>query len=681
MPPWARPGCLLSLAAALLLPLGGIWWWQSRTERLAIEAAEAQEVAAEEAFEPAISKLSAAEGDYDIDKTIRVIHEIDRAVRREESLDGYLAYMATQDYRGVAPEVLEARREILTVLAQLYAKQVETEQQEALWQNAAELLLSAGSLVSGDMDAGVMGGEVAVAWDGEQAKELLRDWKESQDRQRELVTDMALLETELFDAMMNYTEVYYRYVDEWDQLSVMRDRGYLAVHNGDWDSAAAAAELAISKAPSEKEAHLMLAHALIEQDNPEDDERINQLLTDYIEQHPGSTAPAFTLLGVQHARQGRRSEAMLAFQQGAAYYPKQAEQLTDMLDPYKMRPFLRQSREGNFILGQYKSTMLGAGYYSPDLQMASVLFQEGDHDAATKKVLDHFARRRAQKQWDLLISDIRFCHELLGPNFWQIFPEDHYLDLIAEPGGMLSSGTLNVALKNRSSHTLRNATLVLVLHFTDMYPDDYEPVHAETMPAVLPKETTDFGSLDVSFVYGGEKKTIEDIVETRAILITNEAVLWVDTEPYKLAELDEVKEARKKAQQRKEEYVPPTAERFPEFDSKVDELVALFGTAASMELESRYGNDSVLVTLPRELSILHPIFRLKYGDTLYTASDNLIEGDQIQLRFDSVANMDGADAQREDLELIMASPFGDVVVKWTPEGDVSWKVQRVVKEE
>jgi hypothetical protein len=54
----------------------------------------------------------------------------------------------------------------------------------------------------------------------------------------------------------------------------------------------------------------------------------------------------------------------------------------------------------------------------------------------------------------------------------------------------------------------------------------------------------------------------------------------------------------------------------------------------------------------------------------------MIEGDRIVLRFKGVANYDDPEAApTEDLELLMASPFGDLVLTWTPGGDLSWRLQ------
>ena len=337
-----------------------------------------------------------------------------------------------------------------------------------------------------------------------------------------------------------------------------------------------------------------------------------------------------------------------------------------MLDPYTMRSFLKKSREGSFIIEQYKATMLGAGYFSPDLQLARQLFNAGDFAGGKAKVLDHFARRRNQGQWDFILDDITFCQELLGPDFWKIFPEDSYLDL--EVSESLMGSTLHLAVKNRSPRTLRNATLVLVLHLTDMVPGMYEAVPApKTLPAVPAHETTSFGSLPIEIAYGGEVKTVDDIVQHRAILVSNEAVVWVDTDEYKIeratGEADGVEPSG--------QAVRPIAERHPEFLQTREAIVAGLSQGLDLHIEQKYGSDNVLIELPRELSILRPIFRLRYGDQLFSAEDNVIEGDRIQLRFAGVENFDDVEPS-DDLELIIGSPFGDLVLTWNAAGQLTW---------
>lgn len=666
-------GTLLLAALSIGLPVG---FSQYQANQARIKALAAQEEHAAEVFDPVLEKMVPVKPAYDIDKTIRVLHEIDLALSRENSLEDYLKWAARQDYDGVAPEVLEQRRELLAILMQLYAKQAEAGDQQAMWEFSKELILSTFSVVSLSGEANLLAPAGTVSIDREQAKELLTELRNDQRQHKQLQRDIQGLEQDLFTRLMDYSTVYYKYLREWDELSVLRDRAYLAAHNGDWEAAISAAELAVQKAPDEREAHLMMAMALIEGGGPERQHEITDLLDRYIKDHPEASAPAMLLLGVHQARQGQTKEAQLSFQQSAAYFPKQATQLTEMVNPYKTRSFLRKSREGGFIVELYQSTMLGAGYFSPDLQMAKVLFDRGEKEAGRVKVLDHFARRRNQQQWDFILSDLRFCHDLLGPEFWQIFPETTWLDLEVSPA--MFGSAINLSVRNRSARPLHNATLVLALHFTDMYPEDYVALPAQqTVPAVLANKSTSFGSVTIDVDVMGTKKGVSDIVTHRAILVTNDAVMWVDTDQYKIAESEEFRNRNRlpAAGGKQSAARHPLVERHPDFQDTVDTVVGTAASKAKLEIEPKYGKDAVLIKLPRELSILRPLFRLKYGDQVFSADDNVIEGDHISLRFKGVDNFDATGfVPGSDLELLMASPFGDVVMSWKPDGALTWRL-------
>ncbi len=66
---------------------------------------------------------------------------------------------------------------------------------------------------------------------------------------------------------------------------------------------------------------------------------------------------------------------------------------------------------------------------------------------------------------------------------------------------------------------------------------------------------------------------------------------------------------------------------------------------------------------------------------LYEATDNVITGDNIELRFQGGENVDadGAEAP-DDVELLMASPFGDVVFSWKNNGDLTWRFEQSARE-
>jgi hypothetical protein len=660
-PRWVGLGCLVLLGFGVGAPAGALalyWRHAAEQERL---AAIAQAQRAKEQFDPVFQKMAVEEPTYDVDTTIRVLHEIDFAMEEHRAPHELLALMAGTDYRDVAPEVLDKRKELLQILFELYSRQTRVEDQQAVFELTGELLLSTLSVVSvsGSLD-GTPTGSLSV--DREQAQELLADLKQQREDRAQLVEDITELEGRLLEANLAYAKVWRKYQDEWDHLCILRDRAYLASRDGDWATVVATTDEAIRLAPKEREAHLLGALARIEQGHPESLDAAQRILDAYLREHPDAAAPAFLLLGALEQKRGNDSASRLHLQQAAAYYPKQAARLGEMLDPYNRRAFLRQSREGSFILEEYKATMLGAGYFSPDLQLAKALFAAGDFHAGKQKVLDHFARRRAQGQWDFLLSDIAYAHDLLGGEFREIFPEESYLDLEVAP--TLWGDQVKVGVRNRSARSLHNATLVLCVHFTDMLAGDYEPFTAPaTLPAVPAGETTDFGAMTISADLLGKTRTVADVVSHRAILVTDEAVLWVDTEPFKIAEADEFRRAKAQGK--------PNPEQRTEWHRTMERDL---GTATREVLVRgagtvvpRYGADDLSFELPEELAIFRPNFRLEYGDAVIQPDQNVIENGKIKLTFSGVDNLDAEGAEPKDAVLVLSSVFGEFRIRWDPE--------------
>ncbi len=633
------------LAAAL----GGWWLWREREAAL-LEAAEAT---AREEVDPVKAKMEeAAAAAPDIDTTIRVVHEIDRALADKATMREYLAAAAAQDYRGVAPDVLDARRRILDVLFRLYALQTRAEEQEELWAVSSEYLLKTMSLV--EVGAATPTG---VDIDRAQAQKLLEDLRKEKAEHARVTDAIRKEEGALYEAVSDYAATLRPHVEAWEKLCLLRDRARLAARSGDWAAAEQAALAAIALSPGEREAHLLAAQAILEGGTPEDWQRAEALLDEVLTRHPDQSAPALLLKGVLARKRGEVRAATLDFEQSASMYPKQAAKLADMLDPYRQRAYLDQSRQGGWILEGYRSTMLGAGYFSPDLQLAKASFEAGQFEAGRQRVLEHFGRRRAQAQWDFLLSDIQFCLDLLGEDYRAIFPEDAWLDLVVKPE--LIGGGISLAVDNRSERTLRNATLVLAIQYTDMLPGQYVAKAAEkTLPAVLPRETTDFGSLDIDAEWLGKQKTRADVVQHRAVLLSDDAVVWVDTDEFKMAEAKEFRERPKAS---------------PTMASKMDTLVSEAGRAATVAAATRLGDDGVVLELPRGLSILAPVFTLSYGGREIAATKNVIEGDKIKLDFRGLANFEAADASLGDLVLTVGSVFGERRLRWAPAGGMKWR--------
>jgi len=674
--PWQRPFLIGCVAAPLLaiLGIGAITWYRAElaAERQRQALAEQAEKA-DETFSPALDKLSAVNPEpepVDIDKTIRVIHEIDLALQNYQDFENYLQHLGHQDYRGVAPEVLTARRELLDKVRALYALQTQANEQQALWEYTKGMMLEVLSVVQAEGEWGVLGPTGSFSLDKDHAREVLKDFREQQSARARQIRELGAARDELFDAMIQYSDVYYSHVEQWDRLCVLRDRAYLAMVERDWPTVEQNARAAMELAPQEREAHLLAALAILGQGNPERYPEAQEILATYLDQHPGRSAPALLLLGVLARESGDHEAARLNFQQAAAYYPKQATALTDMLDPYRMRSWLRKSRDGTLIIEAYKDTMLGAGYFSPELQLAAVAFDRGDFDEGKRRVLDHFARRRAQQQWDFVLSDLAFAQDLLGADAHRIFPEGAWLDLqISRP--MLTSG-LNVAIRNRTGESLRNATLVLLVQFTDMHPGDYMTFAAKTQPAVRPHAVTSFGTVDVQGEVLGQPRGIDNVVRHRAILITDEAVLWVDTDEYRLAELERAERDLKRQQ------APAVAQSawYRELSDKLDDVAGQLPGQTILEIEpTTFGRDGVVFRLPRELAILRPAFRLTYGGKTYHAAENRIDEDHITIRFTSVENFDKPDTG--DLELGIRTIFGEVSMTFDREGEVGYRFDRM----
>ncbi len=685
-------GCqsLALLVALVALGLFG-WSWLSNWK-----AERAQEERARESFEPVLDKIEEAwtaqveQTDYDLDQTIRVLHEIDAAIANGGSMEDYLAGMAMQDYRRVPAEVLEARAEVLDVLFRLYATQVEAEDQAATWELVQHMgpvlnvLMMTKVEVGGDAGLSIPltggGGSVQIAQAGidqEGVRQVYDDWKLQQGEHKRLMRELMELEQELIGTLAEHAQVYHRYLDEWGRLCALRDRAYLAAHAGDWPAAEAAARAAVELAPHEREAHLLLALALIEggSDDPERPDEVAQLLEAYIHEHPDASAPAYLLRGVMKAERGELQAASLDLQQAAATYPKQAELLQDMLDPYRARSrtFLRKSREGNLVLALYKSSMLGAAWFSPDLQLARLAFEQADDETGRKKVMDHFARRRAQGQWDLVIRDLQFCEAFLADDYQLILPERGWLDLEVEEA--ILGSKLKVAVDNRSDRTLHNASLVLCLHFTDMHPDDYETFAPRTEPIVEAHETTRFEDVEVELNLGDEVKGVDEVATIRAVLVANEAVAWVDTVTFKRDQAHRERDERMR--RRAEQRWSPAARPQTTQNRLVDLSLASLEEGAALATTSDLGKDDVHVDLPYLLAVLGPSFRLQVGGRTLEVSDNRIEGGRIRLVFQDAANFD--DDGPSVLMLNADTSLTELVLTWTREPNGTWGFQGVTR--
>ena len=655
-------GCAFAGGAALvalLLGAGGTyWWWQDRADK----ALAAQQEAAVEAFGPAQKALSpAADSPIDIDRTVRVLHQVDESMRHQDSLHDFLATVAKEDWRGVPKEVLDARKHILDVQLELYGKQVEKYEQEAMWTLSRDIVLTTLSVVAVKGEGG-LAPSASFEVDKEAAQARLAEMREDEAERRQLVRDVNALEGKLISASMDYAVVWAKYMEQYDRLSIHRDRAWLASRREDWDEVKRESNVAIGLAPNDVEAHLLLARAYIEEGTPEQFDAAVALTDDVMARHPDAAAPAMLLRGLVKERRGDLGGAQADYEQASQLYPTSAQALADVLDPYKIRSNLRKSKAGSGIVESYAATMVGAGPFSPELHLARIAYARGDRDAGKRKVVEHFERRRAQGQWDFILADLAWAEDVLGDDFKSIFPEESYLDLRAEKTMLGLGQKLGVSVDNRSQRTVKNAALVLCVRFTDMLTGDYVTFPGErTVPEVFPRKSNDFGVIDLDTEVFGKLRTEADIVEMRAILVTDDGVLWVDTEKYKDERLAEAKAN------------PDRREA-----DKWSRVVEAAGREASVVRQTGLIDDALEIELPASMVWLRPKFTLHYGDATLQAASHVIDGDKIKLRFTGIASLleksriEAASPNRA-ADLVCESVFGTFTLQFGPKGDGGWE--------
>jgi len=612
--------------ALMFLGVVGFTAWRAargRGHEEKVAEARAELVPAQTALEEAIAR---APEPYDIDRTMVVLAELDEAAQSSRSVREYVERIARQDYAHVAPQALVFRKRMLDILSQLASQLDAVEDHDKTWSTYRTVLhamKAANSVLIGV--PGVLSTQPSLELRNAASEELQKSLAARED----LVARIRPIEVALVGLVDESAPVVRSLMEEWERLCLVRDAAYLAAARLDYESCARHARAAIERAPLETEAHLLVALAHIEGGAPLPPEfgDLSQYLDDFIHAHPDSAAPALLLRGVWRAKQGRLDEARADLELASTRYPQQSERLRDRFDPYRARAYLRKTSAGRAISGMYEASMLGAGWFSPELELARTLFDSGDDAGAKLQIREHFQRRRQDGQWDLLLYDLDFCENLLGDDFQALFPQVNYLDLeISRP---LLGDDVSVSVRNRSDANLRNALLVLCLRFVDMHPDDYVTLGVQPTQPVLPaRTTTHFDSFDVAIPWGASTKTIDGLIEpVRAILLTDEAVFRIETVAYK----------NERIQRFSSSGAPPVT--LPE---RVEQALArVRASTATMRVEySGVVGQDLRIELPREFALLGPLFRLEFGEGGFDEVDdkgdvrNVVEDNVVALTFD-----------------------------------------------
>ncbi|HBC88913.1 MAG TPA: hypothetical protein DCZ94_18375 [Lentisphaeria bacterium] len=465
-------------------------------------------------------KLPSEKKDYDIDQTVMALYSIERALSEAKNFNELTPFILQRESDLVAPDAATLKYRFFNVYKKLLESKDKIDEMDSIYKITSGAITDIAGITGSDFITG-------MKIDREQAKKVWQKRLEEAAKYDRIKKRLEEQQDEMIDLLFEYCSVSAKYLGEWNRLCSARDRAYLAFYERDWNEVVNSAQAAASISPHEKEAHILLALALLERGRETDASSAKPVIDEILKEHGGQYAPALLLKGVLEMKSRSYDKAVIDFDQSAAYYPKQMEELTDTLNLYRKRHYLNSSKEGRVIINTYRGIMTGAGYFSPDFQKARIYSEKGQNDLARQKIFDHFFRRRLQGQWDKILSDFQFCKnyldmELPGP-----------IDLSIEPAWLSNSVIVNV--NNKSKKDIHNVTLLLCVRFTDMFKGDYISFPVGESVALLGAESSvTVGRQNINEITKdnlGSVKKWKDIIEYGAVLISDEVITWVPPAP------------------------------------------------------------------------------------------------------------------------------------------------------
>ena len=104
---------------------------------------------------------------FDLEKTIRLFHILDDGYKKSHNIQEYLQFLAVQDYRGIPPEVIRAKKKLIPYYKTLRRAEEDLNEAEKrnLWDAVAgnETLLSVNSPIAEGIRAAFSGGLDVIA--------------------------------------------------------------------------------------------------------------------------------------------------------------------------------------------------------------------------------------------------------------------------------------------------------------------------------------------------------------------------------------------------------------------------------------------------------------------------------------------------------------------------------------
>ena len=631
-----------------------------------------------------VVKVSGAgEGEYyDLEETVRILNGLELAQTQTEDFYSFLEYMSRQDYTMVPKEVIEAKLELLPIMQEMFMLEKENAQmngltavlgaletglyelvkERSLAQTASGMIDAAAAITSpltslseggsiGDainkiIDAESIEGAKSAAFENYEAQQKL---KEENSRK------IDVLKAKYLAYLSHFTPIYTKYIKEWERLCIDKDKAYLAAYSGRPVDCYETTRQILETYPANREAMLLKALACINiaksqsvttpientlpaigEDNSAQKYRFTidarNTLESYIDLYPGKAAPALVLLGELELIEGNSGRALSYFDQAAIEYPKQAQELKDMLNSYILRDYLNSTAEGSYLMRLYCSTMEGYGWFSPNFHKALYWESLDDNEKAANEIYNHFFRRDHQGLYDCLLTDMEFCETYLFKSFKSQFMESSALNIsVTADNHMIGKNGVRFTLSNNSDLPYENVRLYICLHLKDMYISEYEVFPCETINIFKPGESQSWTTTDY---------TVEDIVRVRAVMLTDERVCWVDDIEFKQAN------AMKNYYQKQGQITKPL-DMFaqyglsePHIIEKMTKEISGHQFSAESKIRGFFKNSAneaepktLTIEMPRIVCLLDPVFSLGELSKNQTPTRQSLDGSMMKIEF------------------------------------------------
>ena len=487
-----------------------------------------------------------------LEATIKTIFVLDEAIKNVKDVNEYKEYLYKFNMSGVAPEVVECFIKLVPILDNLYDSEIEKEINESLWLVFSELndveqtLINAGTqFVAKDY----MGAALTALQASNDARKIgFKRYKKDLEIQKKIRD----INNDYHEYLKFSSPIFLKYMSEWDKLCAQRDQAYISLYNSNYNKVLEFSEEALKISSTDREATLLKGFSLLKLNNFDignsegqfsDNIEIQNLLDNYFNKFPKSTAPAFILKGMFEYKKGDIESAMTSFDEASILYPKQSEELLDLANIFNIRSSIFRSVESEFISKSYMSMMEGFGNFSPNFQKAIIHNDLGNTNKALEEIKRHFFRRGNQVVQDYLPGDLNFCNKYLTDIFSKMFVEHPFVDIEVSKGSIIDpKNSLRVKMINNSDRFIENVRLFLCIHFTDTYKDSYQvfrvPDALNNLDAFSEKKFDE--PLVVNYKWlDSEKEVPEDIVRVRGVIITDDIVSWIDEEGFKFKEAQE----------------------------------------------------------------------------------------------------------------------------------------------